>query len=134
MAASAGRSLRIKYNDGTGAVVITGSTQDGFTITKDGIDVTDKDDSAIQTMISDAVGRWAMEGNIEGVLKNTTLLDLANDNTTFSYDFEIDVAGLGSYTGTFGITNFQVTGPEGAEYVGFTCSLASTGPVTFTAA
>lgn len=131
MAASAGRNLRIKFDPGAGAVAVTGSTQDGFEITKEGIPITDKDDAGVQTFL-DEPGTWAMSGNVEGYTKDDTILLLANDSTTFLYDVEIDVAGLGTYSGSFGITNFSATGVEGAEAITFTMTIASSGAITYT--
>ena len=135
MAAIAGRKLRIKYSsDGTTYTAITGATSDGFTITKEGVTITDKDDAGVQTFIDDEVGTWAMEGTIEGILKDDTILALAADATTFTHDFEIDIAGIGTFEGKFAITSFNPTGPEGAEPVTFTANLASSGSITYTAA
>ena len=133
MAAAAGRAIRIAYDDGGtgGAVAIVGSTQDNFEITKEGIIITDKDDDGVQTMLDDAVGTWSMTGGVEGVLKDSDILALANDATTMTYDMEIAVAGLGTYTGKFAITNFSVTGQDGAEPAQFSLQLSSSGPIAF---
>jgi len=135
MAALAGRNLRIKYDDGSGAVAMVGATSENFTITVEGINITDKDDAGVQTFISDTKGTWAMEGGIEGVLKDDTLLALIADPTgNFSEDFEIDIAGIGTFTGQFGLTSFNPTGGMGAEAVTFTANIVSNGSITYTAA
>lgn len=134
MPAFPGRALRIKYDSGTGAAVITGSTSDNFTINKEGINVTDKGDVGVQTFISDAVGVWSIEGGIEGFLKDTQLITLMNDTDQFTYDMELDIAGLGTWVGEFGITSFAVTGSEGAEAITFTANIVSSGAQVFTAA
>lgn len=134
----AGRAIRIKYDaDGDGAgtsVAIVGSTADNFEITKEGINITDKDDAGVQTFIDDAVGNWAMSGGVEGYLKDTTILLLANAAGQFTYTFEIDVAGLGTYRGLFGISQFSVNGPDGAEGATVSFQLQSSGTIAFTAA
>ena len=114
MPALAGRALRIKYDSGAGAVAIVGSTSDNFTITKEGINITDKDDAGVQTFLDDAVGTWAMEGSIEGILKDDTLMALLESTTQ--------------------VTSFNPTGAEGAEAVTFTANLASSGEITYTPA
>jgi predicted secreted protein len=135
MAALAGRGLRIKYSaDGITYTAIVGSTSDNFSITKEGINITDKGDAGVQTFIDDAVGTWAMEGGFEGVLKDATIMALVNSTTQFTYDFQVDIAGIGTYEGKFGITNFNPTGAEGAEAVTFTATLVSSGTIAFTAA
>lgn len=136
MAAVSGRSLRIKYSsDGTTYTAITGATSDNFTITVEGIPITDKDDAGVQTFIDDEVGTWAMEGSIEGILKDDTIMALIADPTgNFTHDFEVDIAGIGTFVGKFGITSFNPTGAEGAEAVTFTANLASSGTINYTAA
>lgn len=134
MAAMAGRAIRIAYDSGSGAVDIVGSTQDNFEITKEGINITDKDDAGVQTFIDDAIGTWAMSGGVEGILKDTTILDLMDSGDNFTFDMEITVGGLGTYAGKFGITNFSVTGEDGAEAGTFSMQLSSSGTITFTAA
>lgn len=134
MAASAGRNMRIKYDSGAGAVVIAGAQTDNFTINREGIDVTDKDDAGIRTMLAE-IGTWSIDANVEGVLKDDTLLALAADPApTALYDFEIDVSGLGTFAGEWFISNFEVSGAEGAEATTFTCALQSSGEQTYTPA
>jgi predicted secreted protein len=136
MAAFAGRALRIKISldGGTTYTAIAGSTSDNFTVTKEGINITDKDDAGVQTFIDDAVGTWAMEGGFEGFTKDADLVALINDVDQFTYDCEIDVGGLGTYAGKFGFSSMQLTGAEGAEACTMTGSLVSSGTITFTAA
>lgn len=136
MPAVSGRSLRIKYSsDGTTYTAITGATSDNFTITVEGIPITDKDDAGVQTFIDGEGGTWAMEGSVEGILKDDTLMALIADPTSdFTHDFQIDIAGIGTFEGKFGITSFNPTGAEGAEAVTFTANLASSGTITYTAA
>lgn len=133
MAALAGRALRIKISldGGTTFPVITGSTSDNFTITREGINITDKDDLGVQTFIGDNLGTWAMEGGFEGFTKDTGLITLIMSTTQFTYDCEIDVGGLGTFTGSFGFTTYGNSGAEGAEAVNFTGSLVSSGTITF---
>jgi len=134
MAAAAGRALRIKYSsDGTTYTAISGSTSDGFSITREGVNITDKDDDGVQTFIDTTVGTWAMEGNIEGVLKDDTLMALLTPTGNFTADFEVDVAALGTWEGKFGITNFNPTGADGTTPMTFTATLTSSGSITYTA-
>ena len=133
MAAAAGRALRIKYDSGAGGVAIVGSTSDGFTITREGINVTDKDDVGIQTFLDNDIASWSMEGSIEGVLKDDTLMALVQSDSNFTADFEVDVAAIGTWAGKFGITNFNPTGADGATPITFTATLVSSGDITYTA-
>ena len=134
MPAFAGRALRIKISldGGTTYTAIVGSTSDNFTITKAGIAITDKDDAGVQTFIDDAVGEWAMSGGFEGICKNDDLLTFMNDVDQFTYDCQIDVGGLGTFEGKFGITSYGVTGAEGTEPGTVSGELASSGTITYT--
>lgn len=134
MAASAGRDLRIKYDSGAGAVVIAGARTDNFTINREGIDISDKDDAGVRTMLAET-GTFSIDASVEGVLKDDTLLALAADPTqTALYDFEIDVSGLGTFVGTWYIGNFDVSGASGAEPTTFTANIQSSGTPTYTSA
>jgi TP901-1 family phage major tail protein len=132
MVAAAGRDLRIKYDDGTGAAVIAGARTDTLTINNEMIDVTNKDDSGIRTLLDD-VGLKSISLSCEGVLKDDTLQDLARDAAASAalHDFEIQIAALGSYSGKFFIASFEATGASDGEMT-FTCSLESAGAITFT--
>lgn len=134
MAAIAGRDLVIKYDSGSGAVAIAGAQSGGLTTNKEPIDITDKGDAGVRTYL-DEVGTWSMEGTLEGVLKGTTLIDLVEDPTGSQLlDFEIDLATIGTWAGSFFISSFEVSGAEGAEATTFTCNIMSSGTVTWTAA
>lgn len=134
MAAAAGRALRIKYSsDGITYTAITGATQDGFTITREGINITDKDDSGVQTFLDSDVGSWAMEGTIEGVLVDDTLMDILKSTDNFTAEFQVDVAAIGTWEGKFGITSFNPTGADGNTPITFTATLTSSGAISYTA-
>lgn len=139
MPALAGRDFRIKYSSdgGTTYTAVAGSTQDNFTINTEGIDITDKDDSGVRTFLAGAgnKGTWNMEGGIEGVLKDSTLLaEVADPTSDFLLDFQFELAGIGTFEGTFGISSYNPTGPAGAEAVTFSATLMSSGTPTFTPA
>lgn len=131
MAAMAGRAIRIGYDAGSGAVAIVGSTADNFEITKEGISIVDKDDDGVQTFLDDTIGTWAMSGGVEGVLKDATILGLMDSSDNFTFDMEVVVGALGTFSGKFAITNFSVNGPDGTEAATFTFQIASSGAITF---
>jgi len=134
MAAKAGRALRIKYDSGSGAAVIAGARSDNFTINREGIDVTSKDDSGVRQMLGET-GTFSVDATVQGVLKNDTLLALAADPTQTSlYDFEIDVAGFGTFSGNWFLANFDSSGDEGTDPTEFTANIQSSGTITYTAA
>lgn len=134
MVAVAGRALRVKYDSGAGLVAIVGETSGNFSINKEGINITDKDDAGVQTFINDAVGVWSMEIGFEGIVKDDTILAIMADESQFTYDFEVEIAGIGAFAGKFGITNYNPTGAEGAEAVTASGTLVSSGTITYTAA
>jgi predicted secreted protein len=134
MAAMAGRAIRIAIGSGVSAVEVVGSTQDNFEITKEGINITDKDDAGVQTFLDADIGTWAMSGGVEGILKDATVIALMDPTDNFTADMEIAVGGLGTYTGKFGITSFSVTGEDGAEAATFSMQIVSSGAITFTPA
>lgn len=135
MAADAGRALRIKYDaDGAGgaaAVVIAGARTDSLTINNTPIDITDKDDAGIVTLLDD-IGTKSISLSVEGVAKDATLGNLASaagDGSALHY-FEIAIAALRTYTGNFFISDFTYTGEDGDSALTFSCSLTSSGTIT----
>lgn len=136
MAASAGRDLRIKYSSdgGNTFAVIAGARTDSFTINREGVDITDKDDSGVRTMLAET-GTFSIDASVEGVLKDDTLLALAADPTqTALYDFQIDVSGLGTFQGSWYLGNFEANGAEGTDPTTFTANIQSSGSITYTSA
>ena len=131
MAAFAGRALRIEVSldGGTTYTAIVGSTSDNFSITKEGINITDKDDEGVQTFLDDAVGSWAMEGGWEGIIKDDDLISFMADVDQFTYDARVNIGGLATFSGKFGITSVQVTGADGAEAATYQGSLVSSGTI-----
>lgn len=138
MAALAGRKVRVKYDadgaGGTAAAVVAGARTDSLTINNEPIDITDKDDAGVRTMLDD-VGSKSMSMSCEGVLINDTLLDIAQGATAASalHTFEFDIDGIGSFAGEWFITSFEVSGAEGTDPATFTMSVESSGAITYTA-
>lgn len=134
MAALAGRDVRIKYDSGAGAAVIAGARTDSWTLNQGMIDITDKDDDGVRTLLGE-VGTWSISGSLSGVLKDTTLIDLVDDPTASTLlDFEIEMVGIGTWAGDFMITSFEVSGEDGENPATFSCNLESSGTITWTAA
>ena len=134
MAAEAGRDLRIAYDaDGAGsgtAAVIAGARTDSMTINNEPIDITDKDDAGVRTMLNN-VATKSIEISCTGVLKNDTLITLADsaaEDAALNF-FEIDVGSLRSYRGQWFISSFEVTG-EQEDAITFSMTLQSSGAIT----
>lgn len=136
MAAEAGRDLRIKYDaDGSGAgepVVLAGARTDSFTINNEMIDITDKDDNGVRTLLND-IGVKSLALSCTGVLKDNTLMALADeaDQNAALHTFEIDIGTIRRYRGLWFITSFEVTG-EQQDTITFSMSLESSGAITAT--
>jgi predicted secreted protein len=131
MAAFAGRDFRIKYDSGSGAAVIAGAQTDDMTINKGEIEITDKDDSGIRTLLDD-YGTWSCDLTCSGVLVGTQLSDLMDPNAaTHLINIEVDWGALGTWTGKFLIKSFNVAGEDGENPATFSCSMTSSGEVTF---
>ena len=131
MTGRAGRTLRISVNTGSGLAVVAGAQTDSFSISAEGIDVTDKDDAGVRRMLPD-IGTWSWDASVEGVLKDSTLLTNMFDVTrTALVPCSIDVSGLGTVTGDVFFSSYEVSGAEGAEAATFTAALQSSGTQTF---
>lgn len=134
MAAEAGRTLRIKYDaDGAGgsaATVIAGARTDALTINNEMIDITDKDDAGVRTLL-DAVAVKSLSATCTGLMKDNTLANLAANSATGStlHYFEITVGTLATYASEFMISTFEITG-ETDDGIEFSMSLESSGAVT----
>jgi predicted secreted protein len=115
--------------------VIAGARTDSFTIANEMINITDKDDLGVQTLLND-IGVQSVSMDLEGVLKNDTLLALteAAASGTSLHDLQVEIVGIGTLTcaGGFFLSNFVPSGAEGSDPTTFSCSMASSGPVTWT--
>ena len=133
MAATAGRLLTIRYDDGGGMDIIAGARTDSFTISNEPINITDKGDVGVQTLLND-IGTKALSMSIEGVVKDTILKDLAFGAGTGSalHQLAIFVSGTSEITaaGGFFISSYQESGAEGTDPVTFTCELTASGAIS----
>lgn len=135
MAAIAGRDVRIRYDSGGGAAVIAGARADNLTLNSSMIDITDKDDDGIRTLLDD-IGVFSVSMTVSGLLVGTTLIDLAKVTAAGSqlHDFEILASGIGDFSGSFKIVSFEMGGEDGENAATFSATLESSGAVTWTAA
>lgn len=127
--AISGRKLRI-IRDG---VTIVGARTDNFTISNEPIDITDKDDAGWSTMLADA-GVRSIEADVEGVLKNATLLGVSVGTASLLLkSCVLDVEGVATFTGNFYLNSLEIGG-EQEDAVTFSATLASSGAITATIA
>jgi TP901-1 family phage major tail protein len=130
MAAESGRDLRIKYDSGSGAAVVAGARTDSLTFNNEFIDITDKDDAGVRTLLDDIAVK-SMSLSCTGVATANTFSALAAAATADAalHDFEVDFGSFATYAGSFFITSFEATG-EQADTIIFTMSLESSGAIT----
>lgn len=131
MAAESGRDLRIEYAaDGLTYVVVAGARTDSLTFNNEMIDITDKDDAGVRTMLDD-VSLKSMSLSCTGVAKGSTFsaLAAAAASGTALHAFRVALGSFSTYSGSFFITSFEATG-EQADTITFTLSLESSGAIT----
>lgn len=136
MAAQNGINVVIKYDadghgTGSAAVAIAGGRTDGFRINNTPIDITDKGDSGLQTLLDD-IAMQELQFTVEGLLVDTTLASLAHASTASAalHDFIIDVGSLFTIQGSFFIQDFEVSAPYN-DATTFTATLIRSGASTF---
>ena len=126
--ALSGRSVRISRNGSN----IVGARTDSVTINNEPLDITDKDDSGWRTMLAD-VGLRSVSCEVEGVLKDTVLLDdsVGTPTTALLKECVVTISGIGTLTGDFMLQGLQI-GAEQADVVTFTATLESGESMTAT--
>jgi TP901-1 family phage major tail protein len=127
--AISGRKLRIT-RDG---VTIVGARTDNFTISNEPIDITDKDDAGWSTSLADA-GLRAIEADVEGVLKDATLITNVTGSTSLLLkSCVLEAEGIATFTGDFYLNSVEIGG-EQEDAVTFSATLSSSGAITATIA
>jgi TP901-1 family phage major tail protein len=127
--AVSGRKLRISR----AGTAIVGARTDSVTINNEPIDITDKDDAGWRTMLAD-VGVRSLSCEVEGVLKNATLLGIGVGTSSALLEAcTAEVEGIATFSGNFYLQSIAL-GAEQADTVTFTATLESAGTVTATIA
>ena len=129
MAKTAGRKVRIK----SGGTAIAGALTDALTINREHIEITDKDDAGIRTFL-DEIGTFSMSMTCSGRLDGLVLLNIAEDPTDVLNSFVFEIESVGTFTGNFGITTFEIGGEDGANAATFSATFESSGTITWAAA
>lgn len=133
MAALAGRKVRVQIGTGGTATDVAGARTDELTINREHIDITDKDDEGVRKLLNE-IGIISMSLTCSGIVKDDTLAVWSADPTDVLKDLSFVVAGIGTYTGSFGISAYTPGGNDGAEAATFNATFESAGAITFTAA
>lgn len=120
-----GRALRI-LKDGT---PIAGARTDNFTINREGIDGSDKDDAGWRSYIAELAVQ-SIDADVEGKLLNSDII-VDGMSDVVSHPYTIDVEGIGSFEGLFMLGSISVAGPHN-EAMTFTANIMSDGVIAFT--
>lgn len=134
MAKLAGRKVNLYSGSGGAAVLVAGGREHGITINNEAIDVTDKDSAGWRTLLSDPSVRSV---DVEATLlfDGPTFVALALGGTTTALlsDYEVEIDGVGTIAGDFHLSSVGLGTPHD-DAVEQTLTLASSGPITWTAA
>ncbi|HEV8035857.1 phage tail tube protein [Yoonia sp.] len=133
MAALSGRKVRVQVGSGVSAADVAGARTDELTINREHIDITDKDDDGVRKLLGE-IGVISMSMTCSGIVKDDTLAVWSADATEVLKDMSFVITGVGTYTGSFGISAFTPGGNDGAEAATFSATFESAGAITFTAA
>lgn len=132
MPASLGRNVRIeKSADGNAPwVTVAGARSDSFTVTRDTVDITDKDINGWRSLLGE-VPNVAVDLTVSGVLKDETLIvDSLNPNTSlFHYRITFE-SFTKSATGLWALSNVEVTA-ETNDVTTFSAQLMSSGVIVW---
>lgn len=136
MPTSAGRNLLMALGSGSPTptyTTIAAATSNSITFNTSEVDETTMDDAGVRKLKAGAGVRSASM-SIEGVFSDSAgqaaLITAANANTHVPLRLQ-DTSNSISFTGTFQITDFQLTGTEG-DVQKFSATFASAGAVTVT--
>lgn len=105
-----------------------------ITINNEPIDITSDDDNGWQKFLNNDPAQRGIEMSVEGITKDAQLIELAvMGGSGLISEYELDLAGLGMFTGDFHIGSLELGAPYN-EAVTFSCTIRSSGEPTWTAA
>lgn len=118
----------------SGGTPVTGMRTKTITINNEAIDITSDDDNGWRTLLGDDPALRSIDMSVEGVTKDAQLIELATTGgsgliSSYALEFE----GLGTFTGDFHIGSLELGAPYN-EAVTFSCTISSSGEITWTAA
>src|SRR5690606_28672451 len=94
------------------------------------IDITSDDDDGFRTLLATAVAQQQVDLSVEGVLKDSTLIEIAAAAGIQVSNYTLSIPGIGSITGDFAFTGLEL-GANYNEAVTFSATIMSTGQFTF---
>lgn len=130
----AGRRVSLYQGMGASATLILGGREHGLSINNEAIDVTDKDSQGWRTLLAEPSLR-SVDIELTGLLDGATLISLSLGTSTSALlnDYELRIEGVGTIAGDFHLSAVEIGSPHD-DAVEITATLASSGPITFTAA
>lgn len=130
MAALVGR--KVKFTPTSGGTAVIGARTKTINFTNEGIDITSDDDDGWRTFHGADPAQRGIEMTVEGVLKDSALIELATVSGSELIDnYTLEMPGIGTFTGDFHFGSISLGAPYN-EAVTFTATINSSGPVTFT--
>lgn len=130
MAALVGR--RVTFTPTGSGVPVTGMRTKTITINNEPIDITSDDDNGWMTFLDNDPAQRGIEMSVEGITKDAQLINLAvTGGSGLISEYELDLAGLGTFTGDFHIGSLELGAPYN-EAVTFSCTIRSSGEPTWT--
>lgn len=130
----AGRKVNLWAGATTTGAPIAGGREHGISINNEPIDVTDKGSNGWRELLSDPATR-SVDISFSGLMDGPTYIALALGTTTTALlaTYTVGIEGVGSLSGSFHLSTTELGTPHD-DAVELTMSLASSGPITFTAA
>lgn len=134
MAKLAGRKVNLFAAADASGTPIAGGREHSITINNEAIDVTDKDSDGWRTLLADPSVR-SVDIGFSGFMDGATFvaLGLETSPTALLTDYTVEIEGLGTLTGAFHLSSVELGTPHD-DAVELTMSLASSGPIVWTAA
>lgn len=129
--AFSGRDILFYVGDGTDGARICARSKT-LTIGSDSIDITQDCDGAFRKLMEEPASRF-LDMAVEGVLTQDDWLLQALDTSSnvFLNEYTMVISGLGSITGDFFISNYELGAPHD-DAVTFSATVQSSGEWTFT--
>lgn len=129
--AFSGRDILFYVGDGTDGARICARSKT-LTIGSESIDITQDCDGAFRRLMDEPASRF-LDMAVEGVLTQDDWLLQALDTASnvFLNEYTVVISGLGSITGGFFISNYELGAPHD-DAVTFSATVQSSGEWTFT--
>ena len=131
MAANVGRN--VTFTPTVGGAAIIGARTKSISLNNEAVDITSDDDVGWQTFLGTDPAQRGVSMSIAGVLKDSTLIDLAaTDGAALISEYTLVIEAIGTFTGDFHIGNISLEAPYN-DAVTFTAEVNSSGPLVWEA-